>query len=38
MYNIGDKVSVLDDDMDGIITKMQNNLTAMIVFSFDYSK
>ena len=22
MYNIGDKVSVLDDDMDGIVTKV----------------
>ena len=25
IFNIGDKVSVLDDNMDGIVTKIQNN-------------
>ncbi len=25
MFNIGDKVSVLDDDMDGVITKIQSD-------------
>ena len=30
MFNIGDKIAVLDDDMDGVVLKISNNIITIL--------